>query len=286
MKRIYECILWAIEIALIALAFCSSRESGPQISWRRVLMDGSRTGVKSISAEDMAGTLGTFEGGEYTSPNGTHFTDGATPKAAALLRDAQPSMARLKEIVGHSASELDNPRDECDLPLGNLIVDMIRKGASEYFRTPVDVGLLNYGGIRIPLPKGVVTLEDMESMFPFKNYLVLAKIKGKNLKRLFDQLAKTESFMAVSGVKVHVKNHEITELLIGGKPLDEKKVYTLATLDFLLDGGDGVAVGAIADDVKLSRKLIRETVLEQVRKCEAAGQVLDGKKDGRVIMED
>lgn len=286
MKRIYECILWAVEIALIALAFCSSRESGPQISWRRVLMDGSRTGVKSLAVDNMDGTLGTFNGEEYISPNGTHFTEGATPQAAALLRDAQPSMARLKEIVGHSASELDNPRDECDLPLGNLIVDMIRKGASEYFRTPVDVGLLNYGGIRIPLPKGVVTLEDMESMFPFKNYLVLAKIKGKNLKRLFDQLAKTDAFMAVSGVKVHVKNHEITELLIGGKPLDEKKVYTLATLDFLLDGGDGVAVGAIADDVKLSRKLIRETVLEQVRKCEAAGQVLDGKKDGRVIMED
>lgn len=286
MKRIYECILWAVEIALIALAFCSSRESGPQISWRRVLMDGSRTGVKSLAVDNMDGTLGTFNGEEYISPNGTHFTEGATPRAAALLRDAQPSMARLKEIVGHSASELDNPRDECDLPLGNLIVDMIRKGASEYFRTPVDVGLLNYGGIRIPLPKGVVTLEDMESMFPFKNYLVLAKIKGKNLKRLFDQLAKTDAFMAVSGVKVHVKNHEITELLIGGKPLDEKKVYTLATLDFLLDGGDGVAVGAIADDVKLSRKLIRETVLEQVRKCEAAGQVLDGKKDGRVIMED
>ena len=286
MKRIYECILWAIEIALIALAFCSSRESGPQISWRRVLMDGSRTGVASLAVDNLDGTLGTFNGEEYISPNGTHFTDGATPKAAALLRDAQPSMARLKEIVGHSASELDNPRDECDLPLGNLIVDMIRKGASEYFRTPVDVGLLNYGGIRIPLPKGVVTLEDMESMFPFKNYLVLAKIKGKNLKRLFDQLAKTDAFMAVSGVKVHVKNHEITELLIGGKPLDEKKVYTLATLDFLLDGGDGVAVGALADDVKLSRKLIRETVLEQVRKCEAAGQVLDGKKDGRVIMED
>lgn len=286
MKRIYECILWAVEIALIALAFCSSRESGPQISWRRVLMDGSRTGVKSLAVDNMDGTLGTFNGEEYISPNGTHFTEGATPKAAALLRDAQPSMARLKEIVGHSASELDNPRDECDLPLGNLIVDMIRKGASEYFRTPVDLGLLNYGGIRIPLPKGVVTLEDMESMFPFKNYLVLAKIKGKNLKRLFDQLAKTDAFMAVSGVKVHVKNHEITELLIGGKPLDEKKVYTLATLDFLLDGGDGVAVGAIADDVKLSRKLIRETVLEQVRKCEAAGQVLDGKKDGRVIMED
>ena len=250
-------------------------------------MDGSRTGVKSLSVQDIPGTLGTFEGDTaYVSPNGTVFTDGATPKAAALLRDAQPSMARLKEVVGHSASELDNPRDECDLPLGNLIVDMIRKGASEYYKTPIDVGLLNYGGIRIPLPKGEVTLEDMESMFPFQNYLCMAKIKGKNLQRLFDQLAKTDAFMAVSNVKVHVKNHEITELLIGGQPLKPEKVYTLATIDFLLDGGDGVAVGAIADDVKLSRKLLREVILEQVRKTEAAGGVLDGKKDGRVIMED
>ena len=286
MKKVYECILWAIEIALIALAFCSSREKGPQITWRRVLMDGSRTGVTSLVIDNLDGTLGVFDGENYISPNGTSFSDGTTPQAAALLRDAQPSMARLKEIVGHSASELDNPRDECDLPLGNLIVDMLRQGASDYFRTPVDVGLLNYGGIRIPMPKGVVTLEDIESMFPFKNYLILAKVKGKNLQRLFEQLAKTEAFMAVSGVKVHVKSHEITELLIGGKPIVPEKVYTLATIDFLLDGGDGVAVGAIAEDVKLTRKLLRETILEQIRKGEAAGVVMDGKKDGRVIMED
>jgi 5'-nucleotidase/UDP-sugar diphosphatase len=34
--------------------------------------------------------------------------------------------------------------------------------------------------------------------------------------------------------------NRVTEILVGGKPLDEKKTYTLATSDFLVSrGGDG-----------------------------------------------
>ena len=272
-----------ILLSLLALAACSQK--GPQMTWKRVAMDGSRTGVVPVTAENMDTALGTFED-DYIAPNGTHFTDGATPEVAMLLMEAQPRMARLKEVVGHSARMLVNIRTEPDLPLGNIVADALREKAGDYYKVPMDFAITNYGGIRIPLPEGPVLMDDIEAMFPFKNYMCYAKVRGKNLTRLLEQLAKTKAFQAVSGCRVKVKAHELVEAEVGGKPIDPNKVYNVATIDFLLSGGDQIAIGALAEDVVLSPVLIRDVVLEHVRKAEAAGIVLDGKKDGRVIMED
>ena len=272
-----------ILLSLLALAACSQK--GPQMTWKRVAMDGSRTGVVPVTAENVDTALGTFED-DYIAPNGTHFTDGATPEVAMLLMEAQPRMARLKEVVGHSARMLVNIRTEPDLPLGNIVADALREKASDYYKVPMDFAITNYGGIRIPLPEGPVLMDDIEAMFPFKNYMCYAKVRGKNLTRLLEQLAKTKAFQAVSGCRVKVKAHELVEAEVGGKPIDPNKVYNVATIDFLLSGGDQIAIGALAEDVVLSPVLIRDVMLEHVRKAEAAGIVLDGKKDGRVIMED
>ena len=272
-----------ILLSLLALAACSQK--GPQMTWKRVAMDGSRTGVVPVTAENVDTALGTFED-DYIAPNGTHFTDGATPEVAMLLMEAQPRMARLKEVVGHSARMLVNIRTEPDLPLGNIVADALREKAGDYYKVPMDFAITNYSGIRIPLPEGPVLMDDIEAMFPFKNYMCYAKVRGKNLTRLLEQLAKTKAFQAVSGCRVKVKAHELVEAEVGGKPIDPNKVYNVATIDFLLSGGDQIAIGALAEDVVLSPVLIRDVVLEHVRKAEAAGIVLDGKKDGRVIMED
>ena len=272
-----------ILLSLLALAACSQK--GPQMTWKRVAMDGSRTGVVPVTAENVDTALGTFED-DYIAPNGTHFTDGTTPEVAMLLMEAQPRMARLKEVVGHSARMLVNIRTEPDLPLGNIVADALREKAGDYYKVPMDFAITNYGGIRIPLPEGPVLMDDIEAMFPFKNYMCYAKVRGKNLTRLLEQLAKTKAFQAVSGCRVKVKAHELVEAEVGGKPIDPNKVYNVATIDFLLSGGDQIAIGALAEDVVLSPVLIRDVVLEHVRKAEAAGIVLDGKKDGRVIMED
>jgi len=272
-----------ILLSLLALAACSQK--GPQMTWKRVAMDGSRTGVVPVTAENVDTALGTFED-DYIAPNGKHFTDGATPEVAMLLMEAQPRMARLKEVVGHSARMLENLRTEPDLPLGNIVADALREKGSEYYKVPMDFAVTNYGGIRIPLPEGPVLMDDIEAMFPFKNYMCYAKVRGKNLQRLLEQLAKTKAFQAVSGCRVKVKAHELVEAEVGGKPIDPDKVYNVATIDFLLSGGDQIAIGALAEDVVLSPVLVRDVMLEYVRKAEAAGIVLDGKKDGRVIMED
>ena len=271
--------------SVCALLAVSCTQPGPRMEWKRVPMDGSRTGVVPVNAENMETALGTFED-DYVAPNGRHFTEGATPEVAMLLQEAQPRMARLKQVVGHSTHMLLNLRNEPDLPLGNLVADALRAKGSDYFGVPMDFAITNYGGIRVPLPEGPVTLDDMESMFPFKNYMCYAKVRGNNLLRLLEQLARTPAFQAVSGCKVKVKAHELVEAEVGGQPIDPDKLYNVTTIDFLLSGGDQIAIGALAEDVVLTPVLIRDVMLEYVQKMEAEGKVLDGKKDGRVVMED
>ena len=269
-------------LCLLAAVSCSQ---GPRMEWKRVPMDGSRTGVVPVTAENVDTALGTFED-DYIAPNGRHFTEGATPEVAALLMDVQPKMAHLKEVVAHSARLLENIRTECDLPLGNIVADALREKGSSYFKVPMDFAISNYGGIRNPLPEGAILMDDVEAMFPFKNYMCYAKVRGSNLQRLLEQLAKTQAFQAVSGCKVKVKAHELVEAEVGGEPIDPNRLYNVTTIDFLLSGGDGIAIGALAEDVVLTDVLVKDVMLEYFQKMEAAGQVVDGQKDGRVIMED
>ena len=269
-------------LCLLAAVSCSQ---GPRMEWKRVPMDGSRTGVVPVTAENVDTALGTFED-DYIAPNGRHFTEGATPEVAALLMDVQPKMAHLKEVVGHSAGLLVNIRTEPDLPLGNIVADALREKGSSYFKVPMDFAISNYGGIRNPLPEGAILMDDVEAMFPFKNYMCYAKVRGSNLQRLLEQLAKTQAFQAVSGCKVKVKAHELAEAEVGGEPIDPDRLYNVTTIDFLLSGGDGIAIGALAEDVVLTDVLVKDVMLEYFQKTEAEGKVVDGQKDGRVIMED
>ena len=150
----------------------------------------------------------------------------------------------------------------------------------------MDFAIINFGGIRIPMPEGPVTLDDVTSMFPFKNYVCYVKMKGENLTKLFEQLAGTKAFQATSGARILVKSHQLVAAQVGGKPIDPNKVYNVTTIDFLLDGGDQLRIGALAQDVKLSHVLVKDVMMDYLQECEAKGIVVDAASDGRVIMED
>ena len=269
-------------LALLALVSCSQ---GPRMEWKRVIMAGSRTGVVAVNAENIDTALGSFED-DYVAPNGRHFVDGATPEVAAMLMEVQPKMAYLKEVVGHSARQMINLRTEPDLPLADFVADALFSKGTDYFGKPMDFAIINYGGIRIPMPEGAVILDDIEAMFPFKNYMCYAAVRGNNLQRLLEQLAKTKAFQAVSGCRVKVKDHELVEAEVGGAPIDPKRLYNVVTIDFLLSGGDQIAIGALAEDVILTPVLVRDVMLDYIKSFEAEGKLIDVEKDGRVVMED
>lgn len=284
--------LWYLAWALIIVGAVfagmqAMKPSGPAITWKRVLMDGHRSGAQALTAENIDAALGVFTDNGYISPAGVEYPDESTmATVAGALLEVQPRMAHLKQVIGHSDHMMMNDRDNPDLPLGNVVADALRAYGSKYFKVPMDFAVTNFGGIRVPMPEGAVTLDDITAMFPFKNYLCYVKMKGSSLTQLLEQLAGQKAFQAVSGVEVRVKDHKLESALVGGEPIDPDRIYNVTTIDFLLDGGDQIRIGALAEDVVLSHVLLKDVMLDYVRSMEAAGQVIDGRSDGRVIMED
>ncbi len=280
---------WFLAVALVYTGvFLATRAASHQtVEWRRVLMDGHRAAAKPVNLTNVDEALGVFTDDAYVSPAGVSYpADSPIAGVALALVDAQHSLAPLKVVVGHSDAMYDNPRTDPDLPLANMFVDALRAYGSRYFKVPMDFAITNFGGIRVPLPEGAITLDDIGSMFPFKNYMCYVRMKGSNLLRLLEQLAGTKAFQPVSGVQVRVKNHQLESALIGGKPIDPQRVYNVTTIDFLLDGGDKINIGALALDVKLSHVLLKDIMLDYVQGCEARGEVIHAAADGRVIMEE
>ena len=283
-NEIKRCVIPGLTgyLALLLLVSC-----GPRFEWQPVPMDGHRSGVKPITSENVETGLGVFTDSTFVLPSGAVYaTDSDVAEVASILMEVQPRMAPLKVVIGHSARMMMNDRDNPDLPLGNLVADVLRDYGSKYAKVPMDFAVVNFGGIRVPMPEGAVTLEDISSMFPFKNYLAWCKVRGDQLSQLMADLAATPSFMAVSGAQVRVKAHQVESALVGGKPIDPSKLYNVATLDFLLDGGDKMRIGALSEKVTLSHVLIKEVMLSYVESMEAAGGIIDSAADGRVIMED
>ena len=269
--------------AALALLFSCA----PGVEWRVVRMDGHRVGAQPVTLENVDTALGVFEDDLYVTPSGVEYSlDSPVARVAAILLEVQPQLAALKTVVGHSADEYPNLRTDPDLPLGNLFADALRAYGTEYFKVPMDFAITNFGGIRVPLPKGAVTMDDICSMFPFKNYVCYVKMKGSGLLELFEQLSATKAFQATSGATVRVKDHKLESALVGGKPRDPDHVYNVTTIDFLLDGGDKINIGALAEDVRLSPVLLKEVMLWYVTGVEARGEIIEAKADGRVIMED
>ena len=281
-KPALNAVVWVLLALGVLLAIRQARQGdSPVIEWKRVAMDGHRTGAQCVTAENVDTALGTFTDDGYIAPNGTVFPeDSPVPEIASALMDAQPKLAGLKVVVGHSARMMMNLRTDPDLPLGNLFADVLRARGSKDFKVPMDFAVTNFGGIRC-----AITLEDIQSMFPFKNYMCYVQMKGSNLTKLLEQLAGTKAFQAVSGVRVKVKDHQLVEALIGGKEIDPSRVYNVTTIDFLLDGGDRIAIGALAEKVVLTHTLLKDVMLDYVKECEAKGILVDGAADGRVVME-
>ena len=249
--------------------------------WNKIPADGHRTGVTVPGAEYPEEALGVSNGEFYMTPGGKIIVGGTTPKVAQILYDAQPEMADLKTVIGHSARGMKSKRPES--PLSNWTVDALMQAAEELTGIKADVGIANFGGIRADIPQGEILKDDLVSMFPFKNYLTVVTLPGWRLREIFSQMAQ-EKVQVVGGVKLVIKGKQLESVLVGGEPLDDSKTYNLVTIDFLLNGGDGLNLADGALQMVKTDMAVIDIMLPKVLKLEAEGKTLDYQTDGRVTI--
>lgn len=180
------------------------------------------------------------------------------------------------EVVGVAAGDIEKKkkRGRTDTCLGNLITDAMR----DY--TGADAAILNFGGIRANIYKGNITLETLHTVLPFKNMVVGMDIPGKNLKDVLERRVWGGGVAQVSGLEYKLDltkkiGQRVSDLKINGKPYQTDKIYRLATVDFLLSGGDKYKFKQYSN-VKV-HPVIRDVLKAYVKKLKAVNPPETGR---------
>ena len=272
-------------LSIIAFLGISIAMWGQDYSWEGVQMDGSMTGCISPSKENVPEALGVFKGGRYIAPDGKSYRrNSIVAKTARAVLDAQPAMARVKDVVGYSTEAMSASYPES--ALSNWFIDLLMRKTESLSGKKVHIGITNFGGIRVDMPEGEIILDDMLSMFPFKNQLVYVEHTGKQIRTILEQMA-AGRFQVLGGVKVVADGGKLVSVEIDGEPLDDENVYGMATISFLLGGGDGLVLEENALSVTVYEDVqIIDAVLEHIYAEKAAGRPVEYKTDGRVVVKD
>jgi 2',3'-cyclic-nucleotide 2'-phosphodiesterase (5'-nucleotidase family) len=130
--------------------------------------------------------------------------------------------------------------------MGNIVADAIRSACD------ADLSIISGGIIRgnkIYKPGHNITMKDLFVEMPFGNINVCVEMTGKNILEALEngvsQLeGKAGRFPQVSGMKVAFDEtmpvgSRIQNVTVGDDPIDNDKVYKVATVDYMLNGGDG-----------------------------------------------
>lgn len=223
-----------------------------------------------------------------TSMTGSYLpvetTDDPDRELTAFLAPYKSILDReMKKVIGHSALYMTTGRPESLLT--NLTSDFMWELESSFNDgAAIDLALMNVYGIRAPIAEGEITLGDMFNVYSFDNSLVIVSLEGKYLTEVFKSYARMGGAGISKNVKLTVKDTELVEALVNGKPVDESKIYTIVTLDYLAEGNDGMEALLHAIDVKYTDLILRDYMVQRIRKLEEQGEKLTSALDGRITI--
>jgi len=209
--------------------------------------------------------------------------------------------ARLETVVAKTAVDLafNDPtaKDENGKPvriirktetnLGDLVADAYRDQGGG-----TDIAFINAGGIRVPLPAGDLTLNDILIVHPFGNALSVIEATGQQVLDALEWSVHSMpgefgGFAQVSGITFEVDptipspaiaddhtmfdhiddtmERRVRNVLVGGEPLDPAKTYTLASTDYvLMNNGDGYTMFDGCKVLQKSVKLDNQVLIDYI----------------------
>lgn len=186
------------------------------------------------------------------------------PEFAPVFEKYRGLLEQLAVKIGSTSVELDALSQSVrqkETNIGNFVAEAYRNVVD------ADIGFVNGGSIRADLTyqPGPLTKRDVLSILPFNNPIVKVEVTGNLLKRILEHgVARSGPgednepgrFPQVSGVRFvydpsKPAGSRVTSMTVGGNPVSDAAVYTLATSDFLVSrGGDGYTM--LKDGKKLT----------------------------------
>jgi 2',3'-cyclic-nucleotide 2'-phosphodiesterase (5'-nucleotidase family) len=203
------------------------------------------------------------------------------PASRDVMNILQPFHYRIREkmseVLGEATEDLVYSRS-AESALTDIIADAFREKAK------TQIALHNSGGIRANISKGRITWGDVFDVLPFQNTMVTLKLTGAQIKRTLEQ---APGLLAVSGIRVEFDRKRpagrqlVSAHLLDGAPVEDSRLYSIVTNDFVLAGGDGFTEFAKGTDIVDTGFFLREALVEYIRNH----RVISPKLDGRIVID-
>ncbi|MFZ1467743.1 MAG: bifunctional UDP-sugar hydrolase/5'-nucleotidase [Paracoccaceae bacterium] len=222
------------------------------------------------------------------------FIDTATvtpdPETQSMADALKAKMdVTLDQEIGTLETPLDSRRNVVrteEATMGNLIADALR------VQTGADIALMNGGSIRGDRTYDAgakLTRRDILTELPFGNTTVVTELPGSQvLLALENGVSQAEKgagrFAQVSGLTYAFDisaepGARVSEVMVGGAPLEADKVYKVAVNDYILGGGDGYAAlgGGRMVTEGATGNLMATDVMNYIEKMGSVKVELDGR---------
>ncbi|MGL6258127.1 bifunctional UDP-sugar hydrolase/5'-nucleotidase UshA [Vibrio sp. WXL210] len=162
---------------------------------------------------------------------------------AFLLPYQQVGEAQLGETIAITNGKLVGDRNVVRFEqtnLGYLIA------LAHMQRAKADFGVMNSGGVRDSIEAGEVTYKDVLTVQPFGNMVSYTDMSGEEVRAYLNQVATkpvdSGAYAQFAGISMVVANGEVSQVEIGGEPLDPERIYRFTVPSFNAAGGDGYPV--------------------------------------------
>ena len=174
------------------------------------------------------------------------------------------------------------PRNSTELM--NLMGDIVMAEGEALIGGKVDMAISNKGGIRKDLPQGDVSQGDIMSIFPFLNHVNVIEISGADLLDNFRIMAAQKGQAVSKNVDIvyNPADTTIVSAKINGKPVDPKATYKVASIDYLINGGDYMTPLTRGTLLKKSKDLIYQAVIRHLEKEYKKGKYVNVDKKVRM----
>ena len=250
---------------------------------------GRNVGYINIDLDDIASHKFDYE---YIPVTDRFSPDAYDKEMQAFL---EPYRAKVDSInnepVGWSMGEYANSQGQG--PLANWTADMgmwIGMQAADSLRAaghdvgPVDFALMNVGGIRQTMPKGMVSDGLILSMFPFGNKMMLIRVKGSDIIATMGIVAPKGGEAVSDELRVVTDgNGKVLHVVLNGNEIDPEKQYTVCTIDYIAEGNDDMTPMARHELLWQDTAEIGVRVLQYMRHMTSLGIAVDPDPEPRFM---
>lgn len=188
---------------------------------------------------------------------------------------------KMNVVIGVAAETMKGHAPES--LLSNFSADVYRQAGTDYLGRPVDISIVNLGGLRTEIPAGNITVGKIFELMPFENELVILWLKGDKLLDLIQYFASVCG-EGISGIRMEINNGKAVNVTVNGKPIVAEMLYSIATSDYLAGGNDKMFQLAQYEKRQNTGIKLRDILMTYIKNETIKGNKIVAKLDGRTII--